>query len=928
MAEAEYIVGIDLGTSNCAVAFARLDRKPPAVQDFPVVQVQRPAQTAPLPLLPSALYAATPEERASLVVPWDLQPQWVVGHYARWRGSKVPGRLITSAKSWLCHPAVDRSAAILPWGGAPDVQKISPVDASALLLGQMRSAWNLAHPDAPLEQQQVVITVPASFDEVARSLTVNAARQAGFEQFTLLEEPQAAFYDFSQRHQTGLAAVLENIRLILVVDVGGGTSDFTLVQVAASPEGPLLKRIAVGDHLILGGDNMDNALARHVEEKLGQRKLSTAQLIQLVQAAREAKETLLSENPPPETKIAIASEGSKLLGSTLSATLPRAEVEALVVDGFLPRTSPDELPKKTGRAGIQEIGLPYVADPAITRHLAAFLAKHAESGFEALGIRGELRISPIPRPDAILLNGGVFNSSQLARRLVEVVSNWWPQQPEVPLLQHDSLDLAVARGAAYYGLVRNGVGRRISGGTAHSFYIGVAADKNESTSSAVCLVPRGVEEGESIELKDRLFKLHVGRPVQFPIYTSTGDQVDRPGDIVRVDDSFSSLPPIQTVLKSAKERVERIPVFLRATLTEIGTVELWCVAAESPEQWRLEFDVRGSAPESVSVTESLPPRFAEAKEYIAKIFGNRPGLIGKGPKDVKQLWTSLERLLGPRDGWPLPVLRQLWGELFAGAAKRRRSADHEKVFFQLLGYSLRPGFGYSLDPWRCEQTFKLFGELVEFHKEKPNWNEFWVLWRRVSGGLAPERQEELWAFLKPHLVLRIPAAVPKNLSKPKGSSPEGAEEMLRAAAAMEHLAAAEKLWLGNMVVDRVRELRPAGGPWAWSLGRLGARIPFYGSAHNVIAPAQVTGWIELLLENDKLDGRIFALAQIARKTGDRLRDIDERLRARVLDVLQVTGSEPAAQMVADVAELKAADEAKAFGDTLPIGLQLVREGKS
>ena len=922
----KYTVGIDLGTSNCAVAFASLAASSSKVIDFPIPQLLREGQIAGHALLPSALYAPTDAESSSaaLNLPWGQSDPWIVGQFARWRGSKVPGRLITSAKSWLCHPGVDRSAGILPWGGAPDVPKISPVHASSILLHHLRSAWNHVHPADLLEAQDVVITVPASFDEVARSLTVNAARQAGLEHFTLVEEPQAAFYHFSRRHQRDLAQLLERIRLVLIADIGGGTTDFTLIQVAASPDGPLMKRIAVGDHLILGGDNMDNAIARRVEEKLHGRKLSTAQWVQVVQAAREAKEKLLSDDAPADFRISIAGEGSKLLGSTISAALTRDEVESLVLDGFFARTAPTDLPKSARVTGIQEMGLPYVPEPAITRHLAAFLSKHARAAFDALGGAGDA--SGLPRPDAILLNGGVFNSPRLAARFVEAISAWWPDQPTIPTLDHENLDLAVARGAASYGLVRHGRGRRISGGTAHSFYLGIAAEKGEATPSAICLIPRGMEEAETVELKDRVFKLHVGKPVQFPIYTSTADRVDRPGDIVPVADDFNALPPIQTVLRGGKERVERIPVFLRGKLTEIGTLELWCAALESNTQWRLEFDIRGTATETISITESLPPRFADAREYVAKVFGNRPSAVEKGPKEVKHLWSSLEQLLGARDTWSLPVLRQLWGELYAGASKRRRSADHEKIFFQLLGYTLRPGFGYSLDEWRCEQSFKLFTDSVEFHKEKPNWNEFWIMWRRISGGVKPDQQAAWWESVKPHLAVRIPVKPPKNLSRPKGHQPEGIDEMLRAAASLEHLPPSEKKWLGELINSRVQEQRPAGGPWAWSLGRLGARAPLYGSAHSVIPPGDILPWIDLMIASDKLDGSTFALAQMSRCTGDRSRDIDDASRARVLAALTSRpGAEPWLQSVREAGDLKPAEEARVFGDSLPLGLQLAKE---
>ncbi len=927
MAEAKFTVGIDLGTSNCALAFAPLSGSAAKVSDFPVQQLVREGQVAAQPLLPSVLYYPTEAEgrSTSLQLPWATADGWTVGQFARWRGAKVPGRLITSAKSWLCHPAVDRSAGILPWGGAADVPKISPVNASALLLTHLRSAWNHQHPADPLESQEVVITVPASFDEVARSLTVNAAREAGLEHFTLVEEPQAAFYHFSHRHQRDLGRILENIRLVLVADIGGGTTDFKLIQVAASPEGPLMKRIAVGEHLILGGDNMDNAIARRVEEKLQGKKLSTAQWIQAVQMAREAKEQLLGASAAESFPITIAGEGSKLLGSTFSTSLQRSEVEAMVLDGFFPATAASDLPKTNRVSGIQEMGLPYVPEAAITRHLAAFLNRHTRASFEALGLPPDT--AGLPRPDAILLNGGVFNSPRLAERLVEAVSAWWPERPRIATLDHENLDLAVARGAASYGLVRHGRGRRISGGTAHSFYLGVAVEKNDPNASAICLFPRGMEEGETMELKDRVFRLHVGRPVQFPIYTSTADQVDRPGDIVSVTPDFNSLPPIQTVLRSAKQRAERIPVYLRGKLTEIGTVELWCAALETSEQWRLEFDIRGSATdsESVTVTESLPSHFADAREYIAKIFGNRPSAINKGPKDVKQLWASLEQLLGPRESWPLPVLRQLWGELYAGASKRRRSADHEKIFLQLLGYTLRPGFGYSLDPWRCEQTFKLFPERIEFHKEKPNWNEFWILWRRIAGGLNPEQQTQWWDYARPHLAVRIPLKAPKNLSRPKGLQPEGIEEMLRAAAAMEHLPVPEKKFLGDLVAARLQEQSAAGGPWAWSLGRIGTRVPLYGSAHNVLPPSDVDAWIHLMMNSPALDGSTFALAQLCRRTMDRARDVDDRTSERVIGTLRErTAPESWINSVLETVDLKPAEEARAFGDTLPIGLQLSR----
>jgi molecular chaperone DnaK (HSP70) len=941
MSSSAYLVGIDLGTSNCAVAFVQLERGPEApVVDLPIPQVQRLGEVAPQPLLPSSVYIPSEHELPpeSTRLPWGESGQFVVGEFARWHGARVPGRLVSSAKSWLCHPGVDRSAPILPWGAPADVTRISPVDASALILKHLTQAWNTAHPEAPLGQQEVIVTVPASFDEVARALTVTAARQAGLEKFTLLEEPQAAFYDFTSRHRQDLTAALSDVRLILVVDVGGGTSDFTLVEAAVSPEGPILRRIAVGEHLILGGDNMDAALGRKAEEQMlsSGRKLSTTQWTQLVQAARTAKEALLGDSPTDQFRLSLAAEGSRLLGGTLSTQLARADAERIVLDGFFPRSRPEESPARSARVALQEIGLPYAHDPAITRHLAAFLRRHAEAGFAALGQpEGTRSDSVLPRPDAILLNGGVFNSPKIAARLLQVVSGWWPGSAPVPLLQHSSLELAVARGAAYYGLVRHGFGRRITGGAAHALYVGLEKAGSESP-LALCVIPRGQEEGQRVDLGERVFQLTLGRPVRFPLFSSTADRVERAGEVVPVAEDMQDLPPIHTVLKGARTQAGSISVHLRAALTEIGTLELWCVSDSSPEQWRLEFELRGvECQEGMTVTESMPPSFSLVREAVEHVYGAKGGFTrgaGRGTtsastaKEVKTLWTTLEKGLGPRDEWRVPVLRELWSVLFAGAVRRRRSADHERVFFQLLGYTLRPGFGYPLDDWRCEQTARLFSEGVQFVKEKPIWTEFWVLWRRIAGGLNEDRHREIWRLLKPHLAHRVPPRVPKHIARPKGVQPEGFEEMVRLGAALEHLDPSEKVQFGDWIAERLREPGSSAAAWPWAIGRLGARTPIYGSAHKVVDPAKATEWLEVLLQPDlsKTEGTLFAAVQLARLTGDRARDLEQTVRSRVIAALEAAGS-PASwcRMLTEVVSMESTDKARALGDTLPVGLQLV-----
>ncbi len=898
-----YVIGIDLGTSNCAVAFTQPAEGTAArVQDFLVPQLVRPGEVSPRALYPSAVYLPFEGEfpTGSLALPWG-ERAFATGELARWQGGRVPGRVVTSAKSWLIHSGVDRQAAILPWGAGADVPRLSPVAAQAALLRHLADAWNHAHPEAPFSQQDTVLTIPASFDEAARALTLQAARDAGFElgKLSLLEEPQAAFYDFTSRHRDSLATALAGVSQVLVVDVGGGTTDFSLVQVAMLPEGPALQRLAVGEHLLLGGDNMDAALARLLEAKLfpDGRRFTFAQWSQAMQVARAAKEALLGLAAPASQKLSIASAGSKLIGGTLTSELTRDEVVEVVARGFFPAVNAESIPNVVKRGAVMELGLPFAQDAAITRHVVAFLKAH-----------GALR-----RPDAILLNGGVFNSPVLTTAFLDSISALWPDAPKIPTLPHDSLDLAVARGAAYSGLARKALGKKIGGGAPRAFYASLGGAKG------VCLIPRGLEEGETVDLTARTFTLTLGRPVQFQLFSTTADRLDRPGDVIELEgDVFKALPPIHTVLSGA--RGSTVQVHLVATLTEVGTLSLSCVAGD--QRWRLEFELRGASKTGeLTITESMPARFTDATLEIDRVFGTRP--LPVEPKDVKQLFRTLERILGPREGWSVPVLRELWTPLWAGVGKRRRSAEHEKVMFQLLGYSLRPGVGYPLDPWRVDQTFSLFKELLTHHGEQPLWMEFWILWRRVAGGLTEAAQLQLWKYLEPHLARRVPVGLPAAKEKLKGVQPQGLEEMVRCAASLELLPPAHKLELGSFIVSRLQAPDTAGGPWAWALGRLGARVPVHGASHRVVAPEIAAEWAEVLIKLDpgQHDGALFALSQLARRTGDRSRDLDDALRTRVLAAL-APSPESWRRSVAEVVQLTQSDEARALGDTLPVGLAL------
>lgn len=926
-----YVVGIDLGTTHTVVAYGPVDGSGPA-RIWGIDQLVAPGEVEARPLLQSLRYHPAPGElaEADLTLPWGTtdpipgsEGTYVIGELARELGAKVPGRLIASAKSWLSHPAVDRTAPILPWGAPEDVPKVSPVVASASYLAHVRAAWDHHHPGAPLAEQDVVLTIPASFDEGARALTVEAARLAGLPKVRLLEEPQAAFYDWLARTGVDAAEAARGTRLALVVDVGGGTTDLTLIRIEVRDSGPRLTRIAVGDHLMLGGDNMDRALAHAVEERLGGSgtKLSAARFTQLLLQCRAAKERLLSEGAPESVRVTVLGTGSKLIGGAWTTDITRAEVSTRIVDGFFPFVEPDARPTRRGGA-LVEFGLPYVADPAITRHVAAFLARHQDLAREALG-----DAAPAGRPampDALLLNGGVFRGAWLARRMIEQLERW--RGKPVRVLENAEPELAVARGAVAFGLSRRGIGLRIGGGSARSYFLLLPGGSEDAPRRGICLLPRGAEEEEEITLEQRTFSLRLGQPVRFHLASSTGEAVYvRPGEIVDVDDElFRDLPPLAAVLDHEGARtgaVREEKVKLAAMLTEIGTLEISCFAETDPNRrWKLEFLLRGSgemlAPAKVT---PLHPRFREARSRIDAVYGkSEAGLEGKLQKTLR---TDLEKILGPRQQWSTPLLRDLWSALFAGAKHRRRSADHERVWFNLAGYCLRPGFGYPLDDWRVRQLWTIFEQGVQYAREPQNWSEWWTLWRRVAGGLDAAMQHKVLEAIEWYLHPPTPRPRPR----PPGPKALGYDDMVRLAASLERIPASDKARLGDWLIERLTRHGENPSSW-WAIGRIGARVPFAGSAHNVVPRAKAEAWLQSVLALDwsKVEPAAFAAAQLARRSGDRERDLDEALRTEVAARLQAANApESWVRMVNEVVELEATEESRILGESLPPGLRLV-----
>jgi hypothetical protein len=596
-----YVVGIDLGTTNSALAYVdtALGDDAPIVT-LPIPQVVAPGEVAERTLLPSFLYLPGPGEQpaGALRLPWAPERDFAVGDFARQFGSQVPTRLVSSAKSWLCHAGVDRRAPILPWKAPDTTRHVSPLEASRLLLSHLVEGWNHTvaknDPTQRLELQDVVLTVPASFDAAAREMTLEAAHAAGLVNLTLLEEPQSAFYAWLDVHRDDWRNMVKVGELILVADVGGGTTDFTLIEVGEEAGSLHLTRLAVGDHILLGGDNMDLTLAHTVAGRLAKKgvRLDAGQMLLLAHSSRRAKEELFAHPKLAAAPVTVLGRGSKVIGGTIQDELTRAEAEQVLVDGFFPQAPLDAVPARTRATGLMELGLPYAADPAVTQHLAFFLSRQAESLRE--------RKSNL-LPNAVLYNGGVFKAATLRERLQKVIGQWSKDAKagKVRELPGTDLDLAVSRGAAYYGLVRRGRGVRIRGGTARAYYVGVetslpAVPGGPPPIKALCVAPIGMEEGTETDLPGQEFGLVVGEPVEFRFLGSTTRRDDTAGTLIEDwQDQIEELAPVSVTLPAKGGPAGRVvPVHLHAKVTEVGQLELSCRSRDGGESWKLEFNVR------------------------------------------------------------------------------------------------------------------------------------------------------------------------------------------------------------------------------------------------------------------------------------------------------------------------------------------------
>lgn len=917
-----YIVGIDLGTTNSAVSYVDLSQSVDKgathpVKLFRVPQLTGAGEFSAQAVLPSFLYIPGDYDVSGSAIqhPWKKEGDTFAGIFARDHGSRIPSRLVSSAKSWLCHAKADRQAKILPWG-ADGVEKVSPVTATAEYLRHIRKAWNHSVKDEDLfiENQFVIITAPASFDEAAREFTLAAAKEAGYGvDVTLLEEPLSAFYSWLSRHENDWQALVRPDDLILVCDVGGGTTDFTLITLKESQGSPRFERIAVGDHLILGGDNIDLALASLVASKFkSSQGLTPDKWKTLCHNCRQAKEKILDEDVP-SVRITLKGEGRALIAGTLAADLTREDLEDVLISGFFPEVSQDDVLVKPPGKAITEFGLPYEQEPSVTRHIGWFLEKHRAEVQSLLGKE--------PMPDLILFNGGSLKPGLVRERIRASVRHWFHCTDEAlpRVLDNPDPDLAVALGASYYGLVKQGTGVRVGSGSPRSYYLGIGDTRDcgvsPSARKAVCIVERGLDEGSAIALPDMEFEVLANQPVCFDMFSSSFRSGDRSGDIVDCDETLTPMSPLHTVIKFGNKGDRRqIPVSINPEYTEMGTLAMWCRSKVSNHRWKLQFQLRDPEKgiedlEEETFDEDVVDRIRQAIE-AAFVQASDPSL-------VKSLVRTIEETVGrKKNRWPMSLLRSMADKLIDLSGQRGASQDHEIRWLNLTGFCMRPGFGDAFDEERMRRLWKLYLTGPVFPKAKQNCLEWWIFLRRIAGGLKAGQQRQ---FFQDISSLLLPG---KNTGK--GIPPQELVEIWMAAANMERLLVKDKVILAKALLP---QLKPGKTPKQlfWAISRIGARELLYGSVDRVVTAKDVRVWSGKLMKMDwpRQHPVTQAIVQMARKTGDRTRDIDPDASEEILNWLDSMGAaQEEKSVVRDVVEIQDKEKSAIFGESLPLGLVL------
>lgn len=884
----------------------------PSIERFDVTQLVALGELADEPLLPSFCYlpAVNALPKGSIALPWEPEPEQTVGVLAREEGAKVPSRQIYSAKSWLAHAGIDRTQPILPWGSELEDRMMSPIAVTASYLAHIRAAWDHCFgkvKDADgspcfLADQQTIITIPASFDETARELTLEAARQAGYKDLTLLEEPLSAFYAWLNRHGDQWKEVLKPGERVLVVDVGGGTTDFSFIEM---DEDGSLRRFAVGDHLLLGGDNIDIALAREIEQEWGS-KLEVGEWSMLVQHCRHAKEQILNEGAE-KIDITLLARGSSVLQNVRRATLTREHLLNVLKEGFYPLPDRETPPPRKAR-GMRQMGLPYASEPAVTVHLLEFL-RYAQR----VTMRDETTDSLL-YPDKVLFNGGSMKSDTARERVLAALASWFPEQPAPSELAGEDYSLAVAVGAAYYGRVRRGTGVKVRGGISRAYFIQAAAEQGEKR--FVCVMSRDTDENEAVRVPGK-YKLQTNEKVLFNLYSSSTRLHDVPGNMLRDDDELSPIAPLVSVLRYGKGDKATIDVHLATMLNEVGTLEVNVEAEATEHRWPLRFDLRAvrdaqpqETPEAVLVDTA---KLEAAKAAIAVAFEEES-------ERLPQLINELEELLDlPREQWALPILRELYDTLANLADERGRSPDHEVRWLNLAGWCLRPGFGDPADKLRMRSAWKMWFEGPAHARQTQAVAEWWVFWRRIAPGLKSGHHIAIDDSLEKVLIPR---------GKYRQHIREGDQakhEMWRCLGALEQLPVKRKRRIGSVLLERLKKLS---AQELWVLARLGSRHLFHAPVNHVLPARDASDWVRSLMKakvaSNTRKMRQFAVSMIATKTGDRNLDLPPDVISECKALLAGEDAPAAWRERLQQRQVESAeDAAQILGDSLPLGLSIV-----
>lgn len=919
-ADKKFVIGIDLGTTNCSVSFVDLlkPEKKNQIKTFFVPQLTGQGEFSKANALPSFLYIPGEYDisKEALQHPWKKDKDQFPGIFARDHGAKIPSRLVSSAKSWLCNPRVDKEGNILPWG-SEGVVKVSPVTATAEYLKHIKNAWNnsVKDEDMFLENQYIVITIPASFDETAREFTLKAAVKAGLTEVTLLEEPLAAFYSWLVKHEQDWQKHVNPGELVMVCDVGGGTTDFTLISLRESEGSPRFERLAVGDHLMLGGDNIDCSAARLVASKFKtQQSLDKDKWQSLCFKCRQAKEEIF-ERKEDKVRITLKGKGRSLISGTLAADLTEDDLSSLLKSKFFTDISMDDAFKNDFPKGfanqnekiVSEFGLLREKEESISRHIIMFLENQRENIKRTLG-RG-------PMPDLILFNGGALKPKFIQERIRDSIRSWFGcENIKLPgVLDNKDLDLAVGLGASYYGLVKQGVGIKVGSGSPRSYYFGIEG-KGADSGKAVCVVERGLDEGTDIELSDMEFGVLANQPVSFDVFSSSFRSGDCAGDVVEVDSSLTPMPSLETIISFGKaDQKKSIPVKIKASYTEMGSLEMSCDSVVSDHKWRLQFQLRTQKTGSSGVKdgEILPQSTIDkACLLVEKSFS-------ENSDNIAGLVKSLESLVEKKKiKWPLGFLRSIVDQLIVNKRVMTISPEHEIRWLNLAGFCMRPGFGDVFDDNRIKKLWKIYLEGLKHPKHKQSRLEWFVFIRRIAGGFNAGQQRQLFQNVSQYVL--------KNRGGKLKISPHESVEVWMALANLERLLVKDKVVLAKTLLNELKPgktLRQA----FWSLSRIGAREPLYGSIDRVVPPIEVSNWIRRVLkldwkENDSVEDMI---VQLARKTDDRTRDLDQDFIEELIEWLYKRGAKKSdVNLIKKRVVVEINEQKKIFGESLPSGLML------